>query len=256
MKPKPKTPQAQAQAIEFIPASKAQAQACRALKKAGLAKKPVAKEIIPESERIETANKLVAFTIRRIEFPKHGEPFPLSYTDRSDATQAGMMACVETGFFDSGKITLSTFKDIRNAIQSRDCLRLRCNREIATEKIDEIAGATPEKIGNRQRKCQRDLCRRVMTILRASFDTSGNRKRESTFKTRRRFFLGLMNLDKKPQVLSPEKRRDHERDFLDYLRQGAAIMRLSRKPCEKPVANLADSIMQALELRGTAAMLA
>lgn len=149
--------------------------------------------IEPET-RHATAERLCKHRIRRIEFPKYGEPFPLSETDKADCLAAGMMACVEANFFEHGFVTEKLRKDIRNAMESRDCLRRNCRWETALddpEKAAEAAGflCDFEAVSPRLTIQQRDAARAIMADLRLARDISDSRKKQAAFITQRDFFL-------------------------------------------------------------------
>jgi hypothetical protein len=182
--------------VEFIPATSAEAKKRRKLKKTYAAKKATYAPITAEADRFDTASKLVGFVIKIIQWPRHGgEYFHLSRTDRDDATQAGLLACVQTGFFETGQAKLSTFKAIRNAIQGKTCLRMRCNLETPTDDITTLSDEaqtpifktfsllTPEQVL---------IARETMRVLRASLAKDKTRTSAGNFKKQRRFFLYLL----------------------------------------------------------------
>jgi len=264
-----------ASAIEFTPATSAERETCLALKAVGKLKKPKTQKsgFVAFDERLTVAQKFVGFILRRVEFPRHGEPFPLSPTDRADATQAGLLACLESGFFRNGvtratlrakdgelKITYPVLKAVRNAIQGKACLRMRCQRETLTEKIAEIAAeigfATEyEVFASRLTVSQVDAAREIMRTLRAAKKVDAGRKAKKSFEIQRDFFLlqvdcmtGKIHLPDsktgKSKTVSASGFRDRKAVFIDYLAQGEKFLRATRKP-----ANLGEEIMQALRDR-------
>ena len=244
--------------VEFTPATAQDRAACLALKAKGKLAKPKQRKDkwIDPALRVETAEKITRYVIRRIEFPRHGEPFPLSPTDRNDALQAGLTACVESGFFRHGIASLKVLKSIRNSIQGKACLRMRCMREKPCDDMetlaDEIGFAPSEEIfTSRLRKSQVDMTREVFRVLRASRDADKTRKKPAKFKFHRDFFLLVLGFltGKNPRVCTPNTFDKRAERFKTYLARGADFLRQTRKP-----ANLAKEIMLALEMRGKSAM--
>lgn len=165
-------------------------------------------EITPPALRLETARKLVSQVIRRIEYPKYGTPCRLTGCRRSraDAEATGLSVCAEFGFFEHGRTRLGESahakvlqKEIRNAIQGRTCLRLRCDWEIcfsdAGEVLEENGYDAPDEEAARLAPALRDICREVMRTLRASLDyqlADNRRKARASFRSQRSFFLLVM----------------------------------------------------------------
>ncbi len=244
--------------LEFTPASPEESAARRELKPIAKRKSPAKaarkdKWISPEL-RAETASRLVGFVIKRIELPRFGEPFPLSHTDKADATQAGILAVHESGFFRHGFAGIAVIRAIRNAIQGRQCLRLRCKSELISDKIEELADAAgfiteEETVSNRLRKSQVESSREIMRTLRAARDCDTSRKAAASFKSQRGMFLLTLGIltGKTPREISTGAFDTRKSRILDYLAIGAESLRANRKP-----ANLGAEIMQALEIRGLA----
>jgi hypothetical protein len=246
--------------VEFTPATAQEHASCLAKKAAGKLLKPKTRKskFVDPSQRDEVASKLVGFVIKRIQFPRNGEPFTLSPTDKADATQAGLTACVESGFFRHGIAGLPVIRAIRNAIQGRTCLRMRCNREIGTGDIAlvaaEIGHSTEFEIyGNRLTRSQVDMSREVMRVLRTSKACDPSREKSGMFKTQRNFFLLIMDsltgkthkadaIGNLRRVCNPNalaKRKEH---FIGYLSKAEKFLRATRQP-----ANLGAEIMAAIE---------
>ena len=240
-----------ASVVEFTPATLTESQARKAKKSAGIAAKPIHAEETPQDDRFAVAEKLVGFILKRIQNPKNGEPFFLSPTDKDDATQAGFFACVESGFFESGNVTRGTFKAIRNAMQARDCLRLRCQREIATpdiETVSDAAGNTTEfRTFSKLTKAQVRISREMFRVLNGAKRDDKTRKSAANYKTNSRFFLYLLtDMTKKTnfkglRVVCASSLRSRMKRFIAYLEKGHLALSASGKP-----ANLGEEIMQAL----------
>jgi hypothetical protein len=204
-----------------------------------------------ETARMEAANRMISLVIRRIEFPKKGFQFVFSPTDRDDARAAGMLACVEFGFFDHGKAGIDLLRKIRSAIQGPDCLRLRRTWEKST--------ATPEKVAEEQgfsisydmksriclKRAQIERLRRIMAILRCARDSDKSRKATANFKSNREFLLITLSLitEKLPRSMSANNFSKRKTIFLDYLAKGETLLSQS-KPIGK---SLVDEIRMAME---------
>jgi hypothetical protein len=201
-----------------------------------------------ETGRMEAANRMISLIIRRIEFPKKGFQFVFSPTDREDARAAGMLACVEFGFFDHGNGGIALLKKIRSAIQGRDCLRLRCTWETGTatpEKVAESVGfvTSEEIVGARLKPRQVKRARAIMQTLRHALASDGSRKARQNFRSNRDFFLITLSLltGKSPRSMSANNFSKRKTIFLDYLEKGE---KSAPRPPEK---SLVDEIRIALE---------
>ncbi len=208
---------------------------------------------IHPQERVKVADRLIQSVIRRIEFPKYGDAFPLSATDKADAQAAGFKACVETGFFEHGFATVNVFKGIRNAIQSRDCLRLRCHWEYATgnDYLEKSLGmVATDTFEPRLTPYQRGAAKEVMRTLRAAMACDESRKAVSAFKSQRDFFLIVLGCitEKTPRGMNSGTFDTRKSRFLDYLAKGTKHLRTTRQAPP----DLAGEIMQALADRALA----
>jgi len=206
--------------------------------------------VAPEN-RHETATRLVDFVIRRIEFPKYGEPFKLSATDKDDARAAGISACVQSGFFEHGLATAKVIKDIRNAINGRACLRLRATWEYGTDDAATVAAKVGfsteyEEIGHRLTPAQRDMAKEIMRTLRATLAADPGRKAQAAFRGNRDFFLLVLGhlTGRTGRVMQSCTFDTRKSRFLDYLAKGAKLLRANRKP-----PNLAGEILASLAAR-------
>ena len=248
--------------VEFTPATPAEREKCLALKAAAKLKKPKTRKdkFVALELRGEVAEKLVGFVLRRIQFPRHGEPFFLSPTDKADSTQAGLLACVESGFFRHGIAGLPVIRAIRNAVQGRDCLRMRCQRESGTADIAQVAAEVGhstefETYGPRLTRPQVEISREMMRVLRASHACDTGKKRKASFSIQRDFFLLIMDSltgkthhadssGKLSRVCNPMAFAKRKAVFTAYLARGDDSLRATRKP-----ANLGAEIMAAIALR-------
>ena len=229
----------------------------RALRASASATRTLAKRkdgfVAPEL-RHETAERVIRAVIRRIEWPRHGAPLTLSATDKADATGAGMLACVQTGFFRHGLMSLRIVRAVRNAIQGPACLRLRRNWEGLTADPSQVAAEVgfiteEETVSRALTQGQRDVAREIMRTLRAAREADAGRQREGNFRSQRSFFLTIMGemTGRTPRCMSADAFYQRTRRFLEYLASGAAVLRGRRTPPD-----LAREIMQALELRALA----
>lgn len=182
---------------------------------------------VSPQERMATAEKLCRYRIRRIEWPKFGDPVTLSETDKSDAMQAGLMACVETGFFEHGIVTREVTKSIRRAMESRDCLRRDCIRETGTSTPELVAAAVGyateyEEHGPRLTKDQRNMIREMMRDLRAAKRIDTSRKSESAFRSHRNFLLETLGqlTGRTPRQRTAGSFAVRAHRFSDYLKTG------------------------------------
>jgi hypothetical protein len=238
-------------AVEFTAISAQETSRREELKQAGIAAKPIHPETIPPCDRYAAAEKLVGFILKRIQNPKHGETFFLSQTDKDEATQAGFCACVESGFFAGGKVTSGTFKAIRNAMQGRDCLRMRCAREIATPDIALVSDAagivTETRTFSKLAKKQVAIAREVFRVMRKALAIDKSKKALARYKSNSRFFVySLCGMTHKHnykgvKTVCAASKRSRITRFISYLQAGNGAL---LKP-----ANLGEEIMQALRDR-------
>jgi hypothetical protein len=206
-------------------------------------------------ERVKVAERLIKSVIRRVEFPKYGDPFPLSPTDKMDAEAAGFAACVESGFFEHGFATPAIFKAIRNAINSRACLRLRCTWEYGTDDAAGVAAKVGfctefEEFEKRLSASQRDMAKEIMRTLRAAFSCDESRKAVSAFRSQRDFFLIVLGhlTERTGRAMTSGTFDTRKSRFMDYLAKGAQALRANRQAPP----SLAAEIMQALSDRALA----
>jgi hypothetical protein len=183
----------------------------------------------PLEERLETAEKMTAYCIKRVQYRKQGGTFLLSETDKDDARAAGLHACVKFGFFEHGK-TEGLFKAIMRGIRGRDCLdlgrkkgKLRLSNQI--EKVSdsqEIFAPDIENVKNRLRKSQVKKIRETMRVLRDSRTADTSRKAISNFKIQRDFFLLTLSLitGKMPRTATPNAYEKRKAVFVEYMKRG------------------------------------
>jgi len=208
----------------------------------------------------EHALRIIRRVIYTIEYPRYSDidPITLSLTDKREAEGAGMLALAEIGFFGPGKhvVKKADFRAVRNAINGRDCLRLRCKREVMETETQSLLSCA-ERVSlsaytsaraNPSRNNAKNA-RAVMRILRAAHGADESRKRDASFRSQREFFLSLVKhaAGKGERSLAPEAFRKRQERFLDYLRAGAqALMARPLAPSD------ADSITRALASRAFA----
>lgn len=207
---------------------------------------------VPMAERLETVEKITAYLMKRLEFPKYGTTVILSHADKDDCKGAGMLAAVQCGFFEHGN-PQPLFKDIRNAINGRTCLRLQFS-EVKAASVDkdtmaaaEMGLATEhEEFSSKLSKNQIAATREILRTLRAAKACDPSRKAGSAFKSHREFlFLTLSHITgKMARSITPENYDTRKSRFLDYLAKGAVQLRAERQPV-----NLGAEIMQALSDR-------
>lgn len=209
--------------------------------------------IAPEL-RHETAERIIRAVIKRIEWPRHGAPVALSKTDKADAMGAGMLACVQAGFFRHGIMGLRIIRAVRNAIQGPECLRMRRTWEGLTDDPAQVAAQAGfitevEDVSRTLTQGQRDVAREIMRTLRAARQSDKGRKRDSSFRSQRGFFFVILGemTGRTPRDMTPDNFRQRTHRFLDYLAQGASALRGRRTP-----PNLAQEIMSALATRALA----
>lgn len=198
--------------------------------------------------RHETAERVIRAVIRRIEWPRHGAPITLSYTDKADAMGAGMQACVQARFFDHGIMSLRVIRAIRNRIQGPECLRMRRTWEALTDSPADVAAQTGfmteyEEAGPRLTLAQRDMAREIMRTLRAARSADASRKREAAFRSHRFFFFIVLGqlTERTTRAMTQDAFWKCAQRFRDYLADGAAHLRAHREPV-----NLGEHIMDAL----------
>jgi len=182
--------------------------------------------IEPEN-RMTVAEKLCKYRIRRIELPKFGAPVSLSLADKDDALQAGLMACVETGFFEHGLVTRDVTKAIRRAMESRDCLRRDCIREIGTSSPELVAAAVgftteEETISHRLTNGQKEAFRALMADLRTARKIDASRKADSAFRGHRDFLLETLGhlTGRTARSRSGNSFAKRAQRFTDYVKTG------------------------------------
>ena len=209
--------------------------------------------IAPEL-RHETAERVIRAVVKRIEWPRYGAPLSLSATDKTDALGAGMLACVQAGFFHHGFMTLHVIRSIRNAIQGPACLRLRRNWESLTADPAQVAAEAgflteDETVSRTLTQGQRDVAKEIMRTLRAARLRDKGRKSAANFASQRGFFFIILGeiTERTPRSMAGDAFRQRTRRFLDYLASGAEALRATRRP-----PNLAAEIMTALAARALA----
>ncbi len=209
---------------------------------------------VEPEDRLAVAERLTKAAIRRIEFPKRGEPFFLSLADRDDALAAGMMACVEAGFFEHGRVSHTLHRTIRNAIRGRHCLRQQCQREQLADDLETVAAAVgfvteDELVTRRLSAAQRDAARQVLADLRRARDLDTSRKRESNFRSHRGFFLEVLAhlTGRSGRIRTPNAACQRSRRFADYI--GTAWRDARANPIS---AGVPGEILRALESRAFA----
>jgi len=227
------------------------------IKRFGILKNEITgKEVIvsrktPIKERLETAEKMVSYCIKRVQYRKQGAVFLLSKDDENDAKGAGMHACVAFGFFDHGK-TEGLFKAIMRGIRGRDCLdlgrkkgKLRLSNQIETLSDSQEIFAPFENTKNRLRHSQIKKIREIMEALRQSRTLDLSRKSASNFKIAREFlFLNLSLITGKfPRTATPNAYDKRSAIFSSYLKRGMQAM------TEKPLLININEIEKALSER-------
>lgn len=217
--------------------------------------------------RLHVAERIIATVLRKIRFPRKGEPVFISETDEADATAAGFLALTEAGFFTDGKFSRDLYKAVRNAISGPECLRLRRNWEptvsamgedfqrvmAKAESASRVIGfaAGSDSWNTRLRESHRDMAREIMRTLRAARESDQSRKRECNFQSHRGFFfilIGELNHSSKyGRELDQQAFRQRAKRFLDYLADGAKTLRA--KPFHgRDVAKEITAALQSLTL--------
>lgn len=207
-------------------------------------------------QRMDVAERVAAHLIKRVELPKYGEPVALTKTDRDEARSAVMLALTSGGFFEHGHLTPRLFRDARNAINARDCLRLQRGRgrEILSDDIAATAAAAGwttecEEITPQLTADQRDTARVICRTLRAARDADTSRKASARYRSNREFFLLTLGIltERTPRALARGAFDTRKSRFLDYLAEGARALRV------EPVKHdAAREILRALESRALA----
>lgn len=215
-----------------------------------------------ESRRIDRltrdALRVTRYVIKRLEFPKYGDPVTISATDRMDCEAAGMAAITESGFFDHGNgiITEEHFKAVRNAIAGKAGLRLRCRWEIQEDDGNSLLSMAERFSlsayqGKRKNPSRNNTksARAIMRVLRAAQTADKGRKSLCNFKSQRDFFLSCLAISNGngSRAMSPDTFRKRKERFLDYLAQGAQEL---KKPSLSP--EVSNSIISALASRALA----
>lgn len=194
---------------------------------------------IPEEERVAVAERLCRHRIRRIEFPKDGDPVTLSETDKVDAMAAGMLACVQFGFFETGKTeginakgkAVYLRKAIRSAMEGKACLRRDCFREYSATPLDlektakQVGFVTQDRFHGALTLEQRDAAREIMKDLRAARSIDGSRKSAQAFRSHRKFFLETLGIltGTTSRARSGKAFSESARRFQDYLATGRRL---------------------------------
>jgi hypothetical protein len=190
-----------------------------------------------ENEKLETAEKLIAKVIRVIQ----SKGFTFSSFDLEDMKQAGKFALVEGGFFETGVINSDSFKDIRNAIGSRDCMRLQCKWETTSSEFETL---TEIGVFHEFEQCDKlnsktvSIMRACMRTLRKAHSIDDSRRASANFTANKKFFLacvkestGKSNGNKlKKSTFSMRKKT-----FIAYLASGAKAL----QPANTKTANKA-----------------
>lgn len=216
---------------------------------------------IHPDERADVAEKVIRHTLRKIEARSNvkisGESAKTESARFSgkDARAAAMLALTETGFFHHGRMSLSTFREIRNQIQGKACFRLRCKWEESSDDITQAAASAGfmtefEEVSHRLTLAQKSMAREIMRTLRASLACDQSRKAAASFKSQRDFFLLVLGCltGRASRAMSAGSFDVRKSRFLDYLAKGAEHLRATRQPAP----TLADEIMSALAGRALA----
>jgi len=175
-----------------------------------------------EKEHLETAQACIAKVLRTLQ----SNGLQLSLTDKDDAFQAGMLALVKIGFFESGIVDKNTFRAISREIESRDCLRLNATWEVATEfQTLESLGVfheyeNPENLSHDTR----DALKACFEALRMAREVSESRKAKSEHATHRDFLIACVStLTNSGNVspINPATFRKRKQRLFSYLQIGA-----------------------------------
>lgn len=188
--------------------------------------------IHPE-EREAVAQKVIRHVLRKIECRSGIKVSATSARfSEGDGMAVGMQVLTRAGFFNHGRITLSTFREIRNAIQGKPCFRLRCTWEDASDDIAGVAAQVGfstecEEITRRLTPSQRDMAKEVMRTLRAAQACDPSRKVLANFRSHRDFWLTVLGYltERTPRNISSGAFDTRAFRFRKYLADGAAHLR-------------------------------
>jgi hypothetical protein len=211
----------------------------------------------PPDERLDAAERVAGFLLKRVEFPKYGEPRKLTATDRDEGRACVMLALTHSGFFDHGFLSARIFRDARNKLNGPQGLRLRRTREFLSDDIAATAADAGfiteyEETGPRLSLSQVETARLISRTLRASRDADPSRKARSAYKSHREFFALLISsiTGKRARAMTGGTFCKRKERFLDYLQAGAVALR------DTPLdtSSAATEIMRALETRAFATL--
>lgn len=199
-------------------------------------------------DMLATSQALIGKVIRTLE----SNGFTFSRTDLADMRQAGQLALVQIGFYESGIVDKNTFRAVSRAIEGRECMRLNCKWESTHEKFNtlEEIGAMHEwergEAKGKLPKATRDALRSCFDALRHAREASQSRKAQSEYLGQRNFLVQVIasNTGKGGiEPINPATFRKRKSRFLPYLREGAKHLSQSRNHCE----SLANDILRNLE---------
>lgn len=184
---------------------------------------------VTEDEKMDTAQAIIAKVMRTLE----SNGLTLSATDKDDARQAGFLALVKIGYFESGIVNADTFRAISREIESRACLRLNATWEIATEfqTLEAIGVFHEYENTDKLTRGTRDAMKACFQALRMARDVSESRKASSEFKGHKSFLIACISTATgKGNVppLNPATFRKRKTRFIKYLASGAKALHESK----------------------------